>query len=401
MSLLNQMLTDLESRRRDADGSPLPNLTSAAVPPTRLRPTVLAGLGGLVLLSGLAYWYFLVPAVPATNPAAPVPGQAPVPGPASASGPVVSQTATPPPGASPATAASTASAAVPATSTTASTAAPASAAPVAAATPAATAAAPTTRPAPPAATSGTVTRPSEPSASAQPRPDSTGSVPAIVAPSPAQPPDKSARNAPPAAAPAFQGVARKTESPQQKADFLYRQGLHTLQHGRQQDAVPLLLQAVRTHPDGLEARQTLAVTLMMQGLNNEAEPVLRDGLQRSPGHPALSQLLGRLQLERGQLPQAQGTLERALAGANGDAQLHSLLALVHQRQGQHPQASAQFLAALRSDPSMPGWLTGLATSWEAMGMRAEAREALERALQSGRMSEDLEAFARKKLAQPN
>lgn len=160
------------------------------------------------------------------------------------------------------------------------------------------------------------------------------------------------------------GQARKTESPQQKADFLYRQGLNALQHGRNAEAVPLLQQAVQNLPDGIEARQTLAVTLMMQGRGHEAEPVLLDGLQRAPGQGALSQLLGRLQLERGQLPQAQATLEKALAVASNDPQLNGLLALVSQRQGQHPKAATHFLAALRSDPTMPAWLTGLATSWK-------------------------------------
>jgi MSHA biogenesis protein MshN len=197
------------------------------------------------------------------------------------------------------------------------------------------------------------------------------------------------------------GQAIKTESPQQKAEHLYRQGLSALQQGRNTEAVPLLQQAVQVHPDGIEARQTLAVTLMMQGLGHEAEPLLKEGLQRSPGQTALSQLLGRLQLARGQLPQAQATLENALSLSSQDPQLHGLLALVSQRQGLHPKAASHFLAALRSDPAMPGWLTGLATSWEFMGMRTEAREALERALQSGRMSEDLAAFARQKLAQLN
>lgn len=239
----------------------------------------------------------------------------------------------------------------------------------------------------PAAAIPSATPPSAPAAA--PKPSAPPALPALSA----------ASSLP--RAPAPQGLARKTESPQQKGEFLYRQGLNALQQGRPQDALPLLQQSVRIQPDGTEARQTLAVTLMMQGLDLEAEPLLREGLQRSPGHPALSQLLGRLQFERGQLPAAQATLERALSTAGGDPQLHGLLALVLQRQGLHQPASTHFLAALRSDPTMPGWLTGLAASWEAMGMRAEAREALERALQSGRMNEELAAFVRRRLAQLN
>jgi MSHA biogenesis protein MshN len=193
--------------------------------------------------------------------------------------------------------------------------------------------------------------------------------------------------------------ARKIESAQQKGLNLYRQGLILLQQGRNDEAVQLLKRSLQIYPDGLEIRQTLAVTLMMQGRGAEAESSLRDGLLREPGHPALSQLLARLLLESGQLQMAQTTLQKALPSAGQEPQFHSMLGLVHQRQNHHQDAVRHYLVALRSDPSMPSWLLGAALSWQALGMRAEAREALERALQSGRMNDKLTALAQQKLAQ--
>ncbi len=79
--------------------------------------------------------------------------------------------------------------------------------------------------------------------------------------------------------------------------------------------------------------------------------------------------------------------------------MHGLLAMALQQQGRHDEASTHFLAALRSDPGMPGWLIGVAQSWKSLGMHVQAREALERALQSKRLSAELSAAVQIQLDQ--
>ncbi len=192
---------------------------------------------------------------------------------------------------------------------------------------------------------------------------------------------------------------RKMASQTHRANTVYLQALQQLQQGKEQEGVLLLQQSIALQPDLHEARQTLAVTWLMQLRQQEAEAVLKEGLQRKPGHPGFTHLLARIRWEQGKSAEAHSMLDAALSITPGDPQLNGLLALVFQQQGRHSEAATHFLAALNSDPSMPSWLIGLAQSWKNMGMRTGAQEALERALQSKRLSGELTTAVQLELEQ--
>ena len=345
MSLLNQMLTDLEQRRSGAPASALAQgVHSVAVAPRRLPSSeTLIRVATLVLAvaAGAAYWLGWL---------------------------TLSNEAPPAPAAQAEAAAETTTAAV-------SEPAP---------TPASERQknrAPEPVPEPYAQATAVAASSAEPPAAAPPSATATGSPATLRAQGPTGNP----------------APVHKVVSLAQRADDLYRQALLQLQQGKEPPAVVLLLQTLALHPDHEEARQTLAVTWLLQSRRPETATLLLEGLQRQPAHPAFSHLLARVYWEEGDLPQAQNLLQAALARTPTDPQLHGLQAVVAQQLGQHPSAAHHFLEALRSDPSMPQWLVGLATSWATMGMKADAQEALERALQSRRLPANLAVVVEQQL----
>lgn len=407
MSLLNQMLKDLEQRSSSAPGFTFSDGVQSVQGAPALRPrTMVLSIAGLllVLLASAAFWLGLRPAVTETLPAAQVRLEPE---------PLATLLGTAPDASAPTSATdqdNTADVAV--VQPGVPTAEPPVPVPVPVPAPVpvpletnvkAGVEAPARPPAPaPAPTP-------EPAAKPLPRVPTSSSLPpnapvqhlASAQPSASpHPSDKTPIEAPPQlAASSSPPQVRKVASQTQRAGNVYRQALLQLQQGKEQDGILLLQQSIALQPDFPEARQTLAVTLLMQSRQQEAEAVLEDGLQRHPGHPGLSYLLARIRWEQGKLVDAHSMLDAALLLTPGDPQLHGLLALILQQQGRHPEAASHFLAALRSDPSMPSWLMGLARSWKNMGMNADAQEALERALQSKRLSGEVTTAVQQEIEQ--
>ncbi len=347
MSLINQMLQDLE-QRQGASGKAQPISGEVrAVPATAasfpLKWGVLAALGIVV---GLMAWAYLgmkqpepaVIAEPVVAAVAPVPAvELPQP------------------------------------------------APVAAAVPA-----PVENPTPPASSGQ---RPPVPVPVAEPAPSPIISAEAalpVVEPLPkAKPASKTV--------PGHASAPIKTVSTGQQSDNLYRQSLAQLQQGRVSEAQDVLNKALALNPGNLKARQTLLGLLVESGRADEASQLLRDGLALSPEQSGFSMALARLQIEAGDGAAALGTLREGLPHAGEDAEYHAFYAALLQRDEQHADAVQHYLTALRSNPAMPAWLVGVGISLQAQGNAGDAAAAFRRAQETGQLTPQLAQFVDQRL----
>jgi len=359
MSLINKMLQDLDARGGAAKPAPAGELRPVAAERTsRTAIAVGAGIGVLIVAAAAGTWYYLHRPAPAALPAAAValaPAMPAVNAPAPVAVPL------PLPEAALTVAAGPDPAAVPA---------PAPADPLPAAVP--PAAAPTGARAVPAPRQP-VSRPSR-------------NEPAERAELPAMPQR-------PADVPAGQGA---TLSSPQQGENAYRRGLAALQEGRVGEAVAALENAVQVYPRHEAARQTLVGLLLENGHAGEAMRHAQLGLGLDPNQPELAMVLARLQLERG--GPAADTLLRSLPHARNNADYIAFLAGVLQKQGRHRQAAEQYEAALRLRPANGVWWMGLGMSLQADNLRADAREAFQKARAAG-LSPELQEFVERRLAQ--
>lgn len=398
MSLINQMLQDLDARQAAPDiRRPLPSaVRSLPVLRRSPRPYVAAIVGALALLAVWAAYSLLAGSRPSTPPSVPAVVAASLPAAPAAPAPAIPVTPAVPGDAAPAVA--------PIDNETPR--------PVEEALPAPVSVAPVEKKsavkpvaAPPAATVSKTAKPSplagatksEPTRSEPARPEATGRPPKVVEPAPPvlAEPARSLAGKPPKGASIERSDVQ--DAPAGRAETAYRKAIGALNQGRVAEAVDELRAALRDDALHRGARQLLIKLLLEARRLDEAIAVLQEGLQGQPAQTGWAMSLARLQVDRGDLAGAWKTLDDALPAAGQSADYQGFAAHVLQRLGRQREAIARYQAATRLAPGDGRWWLGLGLAHEAEGNTAEAREAFARARQSGNLSPELAALAEQKL----
>ena len=196
-----------------------------------------------------------------------------------------------------------------------------------------------------------------------------------------------------------QAAAMKVLSPQQRSDNYYRQAVAVMQQGRATEAKEDLRKSLSENPLNHVARQLLVGLLVEDSHQDEAITLLKDGLKLAPDQARYALVLARLQVETGDRQAGMATLESGLPQAGNDAEYHAFLAALLQREERHDAAVEHYLVALKGDPAMPNWLVGIGISLQALGKTADAAEAYARAQESGMLTSDLQQFVDQRLKQ--
>ena len=186
-------------------------------------------------------------------------------------------------------------------------------------------------------------------------------------------------------------------TPRQRAEAEYSRGATALQQGRLPEARSAFEAALQIDPAYHAARQALAGVLMDARLPNDAMLVLQEGLQIAPAQFGFAMMAARLHVERGELDAAVQTLARSAEYAGNSADYAGFYAGLLQRQKKHAEAVEYFDRALRLRPNSGVWLLGMGMSLESLGRNAEAQEAFRRAKTSGNLTQELQNFVDQRL----
>ncbi|MDE2117588.1 MAG: tetratricopeptide repeat protein [Betaproteobacteria bacterium] len=219
-----------------------------------------------------------------------------------------------------------------------------------------------------------------------------------------QPAEGRPRSSPPAGAsvPAVVPAGKvdkqiKQVSVQQQADNEFRRASGLLQQGRINEALAGYEAALQLDAGHDDARRTMVGLLLENKRNADAERVLQDGLKHNPKHSGFAMLLARLQVERNELALALETLQRTLPYADPQPDYQAFVAALLQRQGRHKEAITHYQIALQLSPDSGIWLMGLGISLQAVQRNEEARDAFRRAIESRSLSAELQAFVAQRL----
>jgi MSHA biogenesis protein MshN len=213
------------------------------------------------------------------------------------------------------------------------------------------------------------------------------------------PPPVVKKTAEPAAPPAPVEIDKQLRKPttRQRAEAEYARGAAALHQGQTTEARAAFESALQIDPAYHGARQALVGTFLEVRQPADAIRVLQEGLQLAPAQQGFAMTLARLQMEGGELDAAAQTLARSLDYPDITPDYIAFYASLLQRQQKHAEAATQFQRALARRRNVGVWLLGLGVSFEALGRGPEAQEAYRLAKSSGNLSADLQTFADQKL----
>ena len=186
-------------------------------------------------------------------------------------------------------------------------------------------------------------------------------------------------------------VARSTGETNRDVD----RAADLIARGRATEAMELLVQVLARQATHAEARSSLAALLAEAGKREQALHVLLAGSEIDAGRFAIP--AAQLQAEMGDLRGALQTLAR-VPPPRRNAAYEALQAGVAQRAGDHMTAIAAYRRALAQPGANAVWWVGLGLSLEATGEPIEARNAYTRATAEARLPADVRRYVAERLA---
>lgn len=168
-------------------------------------------------------------------------------------------------------------------------------------------------------------------------------------------------------------------TPEQKAERLFARAQQALSSHQKQNGERLLQQVLDENPRHVAARSQLAALLLGRQREDRAENLLADGLLTDSRQLALARPYSQLLAVRGKLVPALETLDRAIVEGQADPETLALRAAILYRMQRHSESAAAYRQALRIQPDRALWWTGLAVALEQHGQSKQALEAFQRA----------------------
>lgn len=215
--------------------------------------------------------------------------------------------------------------------------------------------------------------------------------PPVVVPVPAAP------VRPVDASPARIDRQEREPSVRERAEAIYRRGVEAMHEGRMPAAEQALREALTQFPAHEAARQTLLGILVQQRRNADAEALLLEGQRQNPAQVGFAMALARLQAERGDTSAALESMQRSAAAGRDRPDFLGFQAGLLARAGRHADAVVQYRSALRMAPQNAVWWMGLGISLESDRRPAEAAEAFQRAREAPGLSPELTAYVDQRL----
>jgi len=184
----------------------------------------------------------------------------------------------------------------------------------------------------------------------------------------------------------------------QQAEIEYKKGYLALQRGRMRQGKEHLREALSLYAPHLKSREMLAGIYIKSGRYVEAAELLREGIKVVPTYSLFAKLYARVLLEQNNPHLAIKVLESSAQALDVDLDYHALLAATYQRVKNHKKAIAIYLQLVKEKSSVGIWWLGLAISLEKSGKNKEALEAYQRAQKTGSLKAGLVKFTNNRVS---
>ena len=143
----------------------------------------------------------------------------------------------------------------------------------------------------------------------------------------------------------------------------------------------------------------LTALYLRMGRKVEAGEVLAKGLLYVPAYSNFAKLQARLFIDNNKVDRAVTTLLKFKPALSADPDYYALLAASYQRQKNHAAAAGVYVKLLKLKPREGIWWVGMAISLEALGKTKQARDAYEKARQTGTLNPRFSDYSSQRLKQ--
>ena len=185
---------------------------------------------------------------------------------------------------------------------------------------------------------------------------------------------------------------------EQLAEIAYTKGYQYLQKNRVSQGKEHLREALSLYAPHIKAREMLAGIYIKSGRYVEAAELLNDGVELVPEYPLFAKLYARVLLEQNNPKRAIEVLERNAPAVEVEPGYHALLAATYQRVKNHKKATDIYLQLVKLRPATGVWWLGLAISLEKSGKNQEALDAYQRAQETGSLNTGLVKFTNNRVS---
>lgn len=192
---------------------------------------------------------------------------------------------------------------------------------------------------------------------------------------------------------------RANTTPAERAESEFRRAVTLVNQGRIAEGMDGLRNVLKISPTHETARQTLVALLLEAKRVDEAAAALQEGLALNPENTGFAMLLARILVERNDVFGALAVLQKHTVPPDLNPDFHAFAAALYQRLNRHKEAIEQYQAALRLAPSAGIWWVGLGMSYQAVDLPKEALEAFNTAKSAGSLAPDLIVFVDQRLKQ--
>jgi hypothetical protein len=188
-------------------------------------------------------------------------------------------------------------------------------------------------------------------------------------------------------------------TPMQQAQQAYQVVLSEYQSGQVAQAFQDLALVVNQFPNYMPARITLIKNALSNGQYTTAKGLLAEGLRQSPHDPALLTLMAQSLYLQGHTQDALAFLQQDSPKMGDYTDYYTLQAALLLKLGKNNAASDLYSQLLMIDSSQANWWLGLGLALEAEGQSSSAISAYQHVLNNPSITPDVRMFVMAKLRQ--
>jgi MSHA biogenesis protein MshN len=186
-------------------------------------------------------------------------------------------------------------------------------------------------------------------------------------------------------------------SNEQQDTIAVQEALRQISNGRTEDAYETLEQFIASNRYAHQSRETYAKLLMRQGNVQEANSQIAAGLELAPNHTGFKKVKARLLMGAGEIGEAVNILITRAPEIEEDSEYHDLLASAQLSSRDYSGAVISYRGLVQHDQTQGKWWYGFAAAHDQLGNSGEARQAYSQAIKYSNLSANLRRRSQERL----